>query len=148
MTASYPQVLVDPAARALRDPSTQSFVGRPRPTSQRLLWALPLGQSGMKRYQPSFAPSEACNVGMDFSFIVPFGVGLTGGALTIMTNVANPVPVPGDFVVSPVTVLGRAIYAMVSGGVRGTDYQFHWTAFDANGDEWPRAALMLCAWTS
>lgn len=101
-----------------------------------------------RRYTPEFPPGESSVIGYDFSFIIPPGVGITGGALTIMTNTAAPIDVTPDWDIGPVMVRGRAIYATISGGVLGTDYQFHWTAFDTDGNEWPRTALLLCAWTS
>jgi hypothetical protein len=45
-------------------------------------------------------------------------------------------------------VRGRALYAMLAGGVAGTDYQLKWTALDTAGRTWPRTALVLCADTS
>jgi hypothetical protein len=100
-----------------------------------------------RRYTPEHAPGEAANYGMDFSFIVPPGVGLVTGALAIWTNQANPVQ-SSDFTIGPVTVQGRVIYANLSGGVAGTDYQLRWNATDTDGNIWPRTALVLCALTS
>jgi hypothetical protein len=45
-------------------------------------------------------------------------------------------------------VRGRALYAMLAGGVAGTDYQLKFTAVDTAGNTWPRTALVLCADTS
>ena len=100
-----------------------------------------------RRYQPEKSPEESCNFGMDYSFVIPVGVGISSGALNIFTNTASPAA-DSDFTVGPVTVRGRSIYAMVSGGVSGKDYQFRWTAVDTLGNTWARTALVLCAETS
>jgi hypothetical protein len=101
-----------------------------------------------RRYSPEFPPGESSMVGLDYSFVLPVGVGIASGALAIFTNTASPQPVPDDFDVSAVQVRGRAIYATLSGGVLGTDYQLHWSAIDTEGNVWPRTALLLCAYTS
>jgi hypothetical protein len=84
---------------------------------------------------------------MDFSFIIPPGVGISSGTLAIYTNVASPVA-SSDFTIGPVAATGQSIYASLSGGVAGTDYQLRWTATDTDGNVWPRVALLLCSLTS
>lgn len=101
-----------------------------------------------RRYTPEFAPGESCNIGLDFSYIIPLGVGIASGALEIFTNSASPQPADADFTIGPVMVCGRALYAMLTGGVLGRDYQLHWNAIDTLGNAWPRTGLMLCAYTS
>jgi len=101
-----------------------------------------------RRYTPEHAPGEKGDYGLDYSFVVPPGVGLAFGTLAIFTNVASPVDASADFVIGPVTVQGRAIYANLSGGVAGKDYQLRWSATDTDGNVWPRTALVLCAQTS
>jgi hypothetical protein len=101
-----------------------------------------------KRYLPEHPPAESCSFGVDFSFVIPFGVGISSGSLAIFTNLATPVPADADWVKGPVMVQGRAIYALLSGGVAGTDYQLVWTATDTQGNIWPRTTLCLCAETS
>lgn len=100
-----------------------------------------------RRYSPEHAPGESCNIGLDYSWLVPPGVGLTGGSLSIYTNTANPVP-SADLSVGPVTIRGRTVYARISGGVEGKDYQLRWSATDTEGNVWPRTCLLLCAQTS
>ena len=100
-----------------------------------------------RRYSPEHPPGESCSIGMDFSFLIPAGVGVNSGSLAVFTNVASPQP-SSDFSIGAVNVHGRTIYASVSGGVEGKDYQFRWTAFDTRGNSWPRTALLLCAQTS
>jgi len=100
-----------------------------------------------RRYSPEHPPGEVSVIGLDYSFLIPVGVGIAGGSLAVYTNVAMPLP-SSDFSIGPVTVRGRTIYATVSGGVEGTDYQFRWSATDTRGNVWPRTALLLCAHTS
>jgi hypothetical protein len=101
-----------------------------------------------RRFTPEHPPGESCSFGIDFSFIIPPGVGISSGSLKIFTNTAAPVAADADFTVGPVVVRGRAIYANLAGGVPGTDYQLIFTAVDSAGNQWPRTALVLCANTS
>ena len=101
-----------------------------------------------RRYRPEHPPGESCRFGLDYSFILPVGVGIEQGTLAIFTNTATPVPADGDWSIGAVEVRGRAIYAMLSGGVPGVDYRLVWTAIDSFGNVWPRTALILCADTS
>lgn len=101
-----------------------------------------------RRYQPPHPPGESCSFGMDFSFIVPVGVGLTTGSLSIFKNSPGIPAADSDWIKGPVTVRGRAIYANLSGGVDGSDYQLRWSATDTQGNVWPRTALVLCTQTS
>jgi hypothetical protein len=101
-----------------------------------------------RRYTPSWAPSDASNIGMDFSYVVPPGVGIVLGQLSIWTNTATPISVDVDFVVGPIQVFGRTIYTFLEGGAEGRDYQLRWVAIDTDGNRWQRTALMLCAQTS
>jgi hypothetical protein len=100
-----------------------------------------------RRYTPEWAPGESSTIGIDLSYVVPPGIGLASGSLLIFTNNAVPAQV-NDFTIGPVTVQGRAIYATLSGGVEGRDYQLRWSAVDTSGYTWPRTALLLCAQTS
>lgn len=147
---SRTEILVDPANNGIADPSNV-IVGRPRPLSRdRVVWAQGLNgaASPAKRYYPDHPSTELCYFGMDLSAVVPPGVGLVSGELAIFTNVANPVAADGDWTVGTVEVHGRSIYALLTGGVLGTDYQLRWTATDSVGSVWPRMALILCAETS
>jgi hypothetical protein len=101
-----------------------------------------------RRYTPNFAPGEASVIGMDFSYVIPPGVGIASGTLHFFNNLAVPVPADSDFTIGAVTVLGRVLYAAISGGSEGKDYQVLWTATDTTGSVWPRTALMACAPTS
>lgn len=101
-----------------------------------------------RRYSPEHPPGESCVFGLDFSAVIPPGVGVTSGTLAIMTNTAVPADASANWTVGPVEVRGRVLYATLKGGVAGTDYQLLWTAIDSDGHVWPRTALCLCAPTS
>lgn len=101
-----------------------------------------------RRYTPEHPPGEACLFGLDFSYIIPPGIGIVDGAVTIMTNTVEPQDAAADWIIGPVQVRGRAIYAMLSGGLDGKDYQVRWVANDSAGNTWPRTCLVLCAQTS
>ena len=101
-----------------------------------------------RRFNPEHPPGESCKFGIDFSFIIPVGVSIESGTLAILTNTAAPSDASADWTIGPVVVRGRALYAMLSGGVAGTDYQLKFTAVDTAGKTWPRTALVLCAETS
>lgn len=145
-------VVVDPAARGVFDPSTQSIVGiqGPAPRSERLQWSSSLSVTSAvsARYQPPHPPGEVCQFGFDLSAIIPPGQGIISGSLAIFTNAAVPAPVPDDFTIGPVTIRGRRVYALLQGGVAGTDYQLRWSVEDTLGNTWLRTALLLCAGTS
>jgi hypothetical protein len=101
-----------------------------------------------RRYTPEKAPGESSVFGMDFSYLIPVGVGISSGALAIATNTSPPVAADGDWTKGTVSVHDRTLYATLGGGKAGTDYQLTWTATDSNGNIWPRTALCLCALTS
>jgi hypothetical protein len=101
-----------------------------------------------RRYTPEHPPSEACTFGLDFSAVVPPGVGISQGRLDIFTNVVPPVAADADWTKGVVSVRGRVLYATLSGGVAGTDYLLRWTATDTDGNVWPRSGLILVGSTS
>ena len=101
-----------------------------------------------RRYTPEHPPGESCKFGYDFSPIVPPGVGLASGSITIWNNLNPPTPNTTDWTIGAVGVRGRALYAALSGGVEGKDYQLRWVAVDTEGNTWPRTGLVLCAQTS
>ena len=101
-----------------------------------------------RRYSPSWAPGEGSLIGMDFSFVIPPGVGIVSGTLHFFDNLPIPVNADADWVIGPVLVFGRILYTNLGGGVQGKDYQVQWVATDTQGLDWPRTALMLCSPTS
>lgn len=100
-----------------------------------------------RRYLPEHAPGEDCVYGMDFSYVIPPGVGMQQVQVQAWTNAASPVQV-NDFQIGPVASRGRTVYARLAGGIEGTDYQLRWQVVDTDGNIWPRTALVLCAQTS
>lgn len=101
-----------------------------------------------RRYTPEHPPGEQCNYGLDYSPVIPPGVGIVSGSLNIFTNTVSPVAADADFTKGTVYVRGRAIYCSLTGGKAGTDYQLKWSATDSEGNVWPRTTLQLCAETS
>lgn len=101
-----------------------------------------------RRYTPEHAPGDSCSFGIDFSFVIPVGVGVANGAVAVFTNTADPADASADWQIGPVEVRGRAIYANLAGGIEGRDYQIRWTARDTQGNVWNRTTMVLCAQTS
>jgi hypothetical protein len=82
------------------------------------------------------------------SNIIPPGVGISSGAVSVATNTVPP-QASSDFTgTGTAQVVGRAVYATLSGGASGRDYQLNWTVHDTDGNTWNRTALLLCAPTS
>jgi hypothetical protein len=101
-----------------------------------------------RRYTPEHPAGESCLFGLDFSYVVPVGVGISSGVLDIFTNTVPPNPADADWVKGTVSVQGRVLYATLSGGVSGTDYLLRWTATDTQGNVFPRTGMILVADTS
>lgn len=101
-----------------------------------------------RRYSPEKPPLEDTLFGMDFSFILPPGVGISGGQLDIFTNTQPPVAADADFTKGAISNRGRALYCMLGGGRDGIDYQLRWEMWDTAGNTWQRTGLVLCAQTS
>jgi hypothetical protein len=113
-----------------------------------------------RRYIPAKPFDEVSVFGMDFSFILPKGVGIDHGTLELWTNSNPPYPANDDWVFGPpgpasltrtdpiVVVRDRTLYAKLGGGVDGVDYLLVWTAYDTEGNVWPRSAAVLVADTS
>lgn len=102
-----------------------------------------------RRYTPEIPPGEASNIGMDFSFVIPPGVGISSGSVSLWTNTAAPAA-STDMTLGAVTVRGRVLYARINAldQALGKDYQLRWVAIDSQGNVWPRTGLLLCALTS
>jgi|SRR5215467_5496565 len=99
------------------------------------------------RYLPSHAPGASCLYALDFSAILPPGVGIASGTVFVEVNRVPPTPA-ADLTAGPVEIVGRRLYSFVQGGGAGTDYRLTWTAQDTLANSWPRATLLLCAATS
>ena len=100
-----------------------------------------------QRYS-SQAPADATWFGMDFSHVIPVGVGITSATLLIQTN-TNPPNAQSDWTTdAQPTVIGRQVWSTCSGGAVGTDYQFIWTVTTNHSQTYHRAALCRCEPTS
>jgi hypothetical protein len=132
----------------LSDPSG-NLIGHPALIVHRRLMAAPSGlaMSLSRRYSPEKPPGETSVFELDFREVIPPGVGIASGALTVWTNTVTPAQ-SADWTIGPVGVRGRALYATLGGGIEGVDYQLRWVAVDSSGNTWPRTALCLCAQTS
>jgi hypothetical protein len=101
-----------------------------------------------RRYTPEHPPGEECLFGIDYSFLVPPGVGLVSGSVSLWTNTPGDVQPSEDWVIGDIHIEGRTMFAKLTGGIEGTDYQVRWTATDTHGNVWPRTFLVLCSQTS
>jgi len=101
-----------------------------------------------RRYTPEHSPQDVCLYGMDFSTILPPGVGITSVSLGIWRNLKPPIQADGDWTKGPPFTEDRAVYCMLGGGTEGTDYQLRWLITDTEGNTWERTAMVLCSRTS
>lgn len=99
------------------------------------------------RYEPSHPAGQVIAYGMDFSAILPPGVGIDQGTVLIQYNTVPPTSA-FDLSATGLPVAGRRLYATISGGTAGRDYRLQWQATDSLGNIWFRTALLLCAATS
>jgi hypothetical protein len=99
-----------------------------------------------RRYQPPHGTGPVA-YGMDFSAVIPWGMVIASGNLTIEVN-TQPPTAQTSLTASPVYIRGRAIFALLTGGVIGADYLLAWSVTDNRGNVWNRAALLLCSYTS
>lgn len=152
LSARY-ELLVDNLGRRVVEPLGMSVVGLPGAFtgSERLLYALATNLAGGNislRYHPPKDESEQSVFGMSFEHVIAKGSGIASGELQIDSNTVPPVEDTTDWVIGPVSIRGRALYATLSGGKVGSDYQLIWTATDSDGNAWVRTALCLVAQTS
>jgi hypothetical protein len=151
--SARPEIIVDNQGFRLADPRDGSLVGPvPLPPPLRLVHAVTTNtQSGLtRRYWPALAPGEIAVFGIDFSNVIPFGIGIASGTLFIVQNIVGATGPAIDVTAGAVSVQDRALYATVSAdaGASGTDYVLTWTATATDGKVYPRTALVLCAPTS
>jgi hypothetical protein len=142
-------IIVDPHGHPLRDPVSGALLGRAMPVGiARVVWALPGASNGALQRYRTHPPAEKNVFMLNLDMVVRKDVSLTGGSVSIFTNTVPPVAADADWVKGPVAVLGRAIYATLSGGTEGKDYQLRWSATDSEGNVWPRTTLVLVSQTS
>ena len=106
-----------------------------------------------RRYHPEFAPGETSVIGMDFSTVIPPGVGITAVSPSLMLNIATP-PVPpadtADFLIQNVSWYDRTAYATLTlnNSALGKDFLLFWQVTDSSSNVHQRAAALLCTYTS
>ena len=100
-----------------------------------------------RRYTPEHSPGESCLYGMDFSYVIPPGVGITSATIDVGTD-QTPGPDWAPLTAGPTEIRGRTVYARLTGGHDTTDYWLKFTATDTDGNIWPRTGMILCARTS
>lgn len=100
-----------------------------------------------QRYQPSHAPDQSAVYAVDFSNMLPPGVGLSQPGVQIQTNTTPPGVALG-ITTSGGGFKGRQVWITISGGVAGTDYVITWTVSDTQQNSWVISVLLLCARTS
>jgi hypothetical protein len=111
-----------------------------------------------RRYTPEWYPGETSNIGMDFSYVIPPGIGIAAAWLAIedldtradrFADFTGPPPISAAQANTfTATVVDRMVYCRMSGGVAGRDYTFIWTAIDSDDNVFPREGLILCQFTS
>lgn len=99
------------------------------------------------RYYPPHPAGETLSYGMDFSAILPNGVTLQQGTVSIQYNTVPPTQA-FDLSAVGLPIAGRRLYATISGGTAGRDYRLNWQGTDSLGNTLIRTALLLCAATS
>lgn len=150
MSSPRPELVVDERGRRVGAPDG-STIGIPGPLpGRRVIWAFPTNAPGggpSRRYSPPFPPNDFVTIGIDMSFVIPLGADVASATLSIFTNTASPAP-STDFTLGLITIEGRSVYATLTGGVSGQDYQLRWNVNDSLGNQWQRTGLLLCALTS
>jgi hypothetical protein len=109
-----------------------------------------------RRYTPEHPSGTQVVYGMSFETIIPPGAGIEDGSqsVEVWTNTVAPVlassvnPNTLDWETGPVSIEGRVVYAPLSGGIDGTDYQVRWSLTDTDGNSWRVTGLILCSETS
>lgn len=101
-----------------------------------------------RRHSPEHAPGDSALYGMDFSFVLGPNAVIISALISVFENTFAPAAPSPDFTVGPVTIDGSIVYARLSGGVEGADYQIRHRIEDSDGNTWNRTALVLCAQTS
>lgn len=100
-----------------------------------------------QRYRPSHPAGQSCIYAVDFSNMLPPGVGVSMPSVQFNTNTVPPGIATG-ITSSGGGFRGRMVWINIAGGVSGTDYLVTWTVTDTTGNVWIITALLLCAATS
>lgn len=100
-----------------------------------------------QRYKPSHPAGQSAVYAVDFSNILPPGVGLSQPGVIIQTNTTPPGIATG-ITSSGGGFRGRMAWITIAGGVAGTDYLIQWTLIDSQNNTWIVTVLLMCAATS
>lgn len=102
-----------------------------------------------QRYKPSHPAGQSAVYAVDFSNILPPGVGLSQPAVQIQTNTVPPGLASGITTGSG-GFQGRMVWITITGGTAGQDYIITWTVSDTSAapNTWVISVLLLCAATS
>ena len=100
-----------------------------------------------QRYRPSHPAGQSAVYAVDFSNMLPPGVGVTMPAIQFFTNTVPPGIATG-ITSSGGGFRGRLAWINITGGTAGQDYLVQWTVSDTTGNQWIITALLLCAATS
>jgi len=110
-----------------------------------------------RRYTPEFAPGETSVIGMDFSYVIPPGVGIQNADVGLFLNAraaARGSPVspadPNDYSISAASWLGRTLYATLTleHSALDKDFLVIWECLDFSFNHWSRSAMLMCTYTS
>ena len=100
-----------------------------------------------QRYQPPQPPGQGVVYALDFSPLLPPGVGVTTPSVQIQTN-TNPPGIATGVTTSGGGYRGRIVWITIQNMQAGTDYLISWTVQDTEGNQWVRTITLLCALTS
>lgn len=100
-----------------------------------------------QRYKPSHPAGQSAVYAVDFSNMLPPGVGLSQPGVIIQTNTVPPGLATG-ITVTGGGFRGRLVWITITGGTSGQDYLITWTVGDTSSNTWVITALLLCAATS
>lgn len=100
-----------------------------------------------QRYKPSHPAGQSAVYAVDFSNILPPGMGLSQPGVVINTNTVPPGIATG-ITATGGGFAGRMVWITIAGGISGTDYLITWTVSDSANNIWIITATLLCAATS
>jgi hypothetical protein len=134
-----PVAVVDAWGFALADPADGSIVGTPGIEISKLMDA----RFALLGRRVWHAPGDSATYGLDFTSLISADAAIGSAAVAPFTNTVAPTATT-DLTIAAIATYARIVYARVTGGVLGSDYQLRFTASDTQGNVFTRAALLLC----